>query len=62
MIGGLVGVVLSCLCVRNENFVLASCGGVEVEADSTALGRVMSGPLAHARGSVLCDIKGGALG
>ena len=47
---------------RNENFVLVSCGGVEVNADSTVLSRVISGPLAHARGSVFWDIKGRALG
>ena len=42
----------------NENFVLVSCGGVEVGADSTVLSRVISGPLAHSCGSGLWDIKG----
>ncbi len=46
---------------RKENFELVSCSGVEVDGDSTVLGRVISGPLAHARGSVPWDIKGGTL-
>ena len=38
---------------RNENFVLVSGCGVEVHADSSVLSGVISGPLAHTRGSVL---------